>query len=195
MIKKYFLIIALGLATFFVKGQGETIIIVNYLPSVSFGEIADFTDMFSSRGIDFEVNYFVAEDLSVGFVGSWNIFQAKVVGESFEYKEWLVTGTQFRYTNTVPLNVNVKKYFGDNDVVPYVGVGLGTMYAKKSGDVGVFTFSDDKWLLNVAPEIGMLYDISRNNVLSLKLKYNYGLKAGDFPSISYVSFGVGIGMR
>ncbi len=192
---KYIAIAVLSLASLLAKAQGETVIIVNYLPAVSLGETADFTNNFSTRGLDFEVNYFVSEDLSVGFVSSWNIFREKIVGETFDYNEWLVSGTQFRYTNTVPLNVNVKKYFGDNDAVPYLGVGVGTMYAKQSGDIGVFTLSEDKWLLNVAPEIGMLYDISRNNVLSLKVKYNYSPKAGDFPSMSYVSFGVGIGMR
>ncbi len=192
---KYIAIAVLSLASFLAKAQGETVIIVNYLPAVSLGETADFTNNFSARGLDFEVNYFVSEDLSVGFVSSWNIFREKVVGETFDYDEWLVSGTQFRYTNTVPLNVNVKKYFGDNEAVPYLGVGVGTMYAKQSGDIGVFTLSQDKWLFNVAPEIGMLYDISRSNVLSLKVKYNYSPKAGDFPSMSYVSFGVGIGMR
>ena len=192
---KYIAIAILSLASLFAKAQGETVIIVNYLPAVSLGETADFTNNFSPRGLDFEVNYFVSEDMSVGFVSSWNIFREKVVGETFDYNQWLVSGTQFRYTNTVPLNVNVKKYFGSNEAVPYFGVGVGTMYAKQSGDIGVFTLSQDKWLFNVAPEIGMLYDISRSNVLSLKVKYNYSPKAGDFPSMSYVSFGVGIGMR
>ncbi len=192
---KYIAIIVLSLASFIAKGQGETVIIVNYLPAVSLGETAEFTNNFSPRGVDFEVNYFVSEDISVGFVSSWNIFREKIVGESFEYGEMLITGTQFRYTNVVPLNVNVKKYFGDNDAVPYLGVGVGTSYAKQSNEVGVFVLSQDKWLFNVAPEIGMLYDISRSNVLSLKVKYNYSPKAGDFPTMSYVSFGVGIGMR
>ena len=192
---KYIAIAVLSLASLLAKAQGETVIIVNYLPAVSLGETAEFTNNFSPRGLDFEVNYFVSEDMSVGFVSSWNIFREKVVGETFDYNEWLVSGTQFRYTNVVPLNVNVKKYFGDTDAVPYLGVGIGTMYAKQSGDIGVFTLSQDKWLFNVAPEIGMLYDISRSNVLSLKVKYNYSPKAGDFPSQSYVSFGVGIGMR
>ena len=127
---KYIAIAVLSLASLLAKAQGETVIIVNYLPAISLGETADFTNNFSTRGVDFEVNDCVSEDLSVGFVSSWNFFRVKVVGETFDYNEWLVSGTQFRYTNTVPLNVNVKKYFGSNDAVPYLGVGVGTMYAK-----------------------------------------------------------------
>ncbi len=192
---KYIAIIVLSLASFIAKGQGETVIIVNYLPAVSLGETADFTNNFSPRGVDFEVNYFVSEDVSVGFVTSWNIFREKIVGESFEYGEMLITGTQFRYTNVVPLNVNLKKYFTGNTTTPYLGVGVGTSYAKQQNEIGVFVLSQDKWLFNVAPEVGMLYDMNRTTVLSFKVKYNYSPKAGDFPSMSYVSFGIGIGMR
>src|SRR5210317_876141 len=106
MMNKYFLIIGLALASFVAKGQ-ETVIIVNYLPALSLGETADFTDNFSPRGVDFEVNKFVQDDLSVGFVIGWNIFREKISGETFDYRELTITGTQFRDTNVTPLNVNV----------------------------------------------------------------------------------------
>jgi len=198
MMKKYFIIIVLALATLVVKGQGETVIFANYLPAISLGETAEFTDNFSLRGVDFEVNKFLKEDLSVGFVIGWNIFREKITGETFDYRDLTITGTQFRYTNITPLNVNVKKYFSfseETDVAPYAGIGVGTNYAKQTNEIGVFALTEDKWQFNVAPEIGMLYDISRNNVLSLKVKYSYSPKAGDFPSMSYLSFGVGIGYK
>jgi len=153
---RYIAILLLGLASFMVKAQDETLIIVNYLPSLSLGETADFTNNFSPRGVDFEVNKFIAEDMSVGFVVSWNIFREKISGETFDYNDLVITGTQFRYTNTVPLNVNFKKYFVGGDASPYLGVGLGTMYAKKQNEIGVFVLSEDKWMFNGAPEIGML---------------------------------------
>ena len=196
MMNKFFLIIGLALASIVAKGQ-ETVIIVNYLPSLSLGETADFTDNFSPRGVDFEVNKFLKEDLSVGFVIGWNIFREKISGETFDYRELTITGTQFRYTNVTPLNVNVKKYFSageESDIRPYAGVGLGTNYAKRTNEIGVFVLSEDKWQFNVAPEIGLHYDMNRNNILSLKVKYNYSPKAGDFPATSYLSFGIGIGL-
>lgn len=192
---KYIVILILGLASLLVKAQDETLIIVNYLPAVSLGETADFANNFTPRGVDLEVNKFIAADMSVGFVISWNVFREKIVGESIDYEDMLVTGTQFRYVNTVPLNVNFKKYYLGNGTTPYFGLGLGTSYAKQENDIGVFTLSEDKWLFNLAPEIGLLYDISRSNVLSLKVKYNYSPKAGDFPSVSYVSFGIGVGIN
>ena len=96
---KYIAIIVLSLASFIVKGQNEnvnpgwqqeTVIIVNYLPALTLGETADFTNNFSGRGLDFEVNKFLAQDMSVGFVVSWNTFREKVSGESFVYDDWLL---------------------------------------------------------------------------------------------------------
>lgn len=195
--KKYIAILVLGLVTFMAKGQNETQIIFNYLPAVSLGETADFTQDFSPRGVDFEVNRFIQDDLSVGFLIAWNVFREKVVGESIEYNDALVTGTQFRYTNTTPLNVNVKKYFknAEFDFAPYVGFGLGTSYTKQTNEIGVFALTDEKWQFNVAPELGILYDLESRTILSLKVKYNYSAKAGDFPAVSYLSFGFGIGLQ
>ena len=107
-----------------------------------------------------------------------------------------ITGTQFRYTNIVPLNVNVKKYFiSERDIVPYVGAGLGTAYNERRNEIGVFSVIEDKWLFNVAPEAGMLYDLNYRTFLSFKLKYNYNVKGGDFPSQSYLSLGIGLGLK
>jgi hypothetical protein len=192
---KYIAILLLSLASFIVKGQDETVIFVNYLPGMTLGETANFTNNFSPRGVDFEVNKYLREDLSVGFVIAWNIFREKIVNETFDFREVLITGTQFRYLNTTPINLNVKKYFTGGERTPYVGLGLGTSYTRKRVDIGVYTVSDEKWQFNVAPEVGMLIDVSRRNILSLKVKYNYSPKAGDFQSISYLSFGVGLGFN
>jgi hypothetical protein len=124
--KRYALIIAICLGSLMVKGQGETEVVLNYMPALSLGQTADFTRNFSPRGIELEMHRFLADELSVGIAVGWNVFREKVEGESFKYNDALVTGTQFRYTNIVPLNVNARKYFGQYDLAPFVGIGLGT---------------------------------------------------------------------
>lgn len=106
-----------------------------------------------------------------------------------------IFGTQFGYQNMVPIDLNVKKYFIQGDYSPYVGFGLGTQYAEQRMDIGVFSLSDDKWLFHLAPEVGLLYDFSSVTVISFKAKYSYSPKAGDFPAVSYLSFGIGIGIN
>jgi opacity protein-like surface antigen len=194
--KRLIILLAIGLISFTLKAQEGTVMVVNYMPSIPFGETAEFTNNISPRGVEFEANKFLNESLSVGFVVGWTVFREKITGETFDYRDFTVTGTQFRYTNISPVNLNIKKYFGGNmDLKPFAGVGVGTAYAKRTNDVGVFSINDDKWLFNVAPEIGMFYDVNYRSKLSVKLKYNYSPKAGDFPAMSYLSLGVGIGLN
>lgn len=194
--RKYIVILLLGLVTLVVNAQDGSTFFVNYLPAMPLGKTADFTDNISPRGVDFEVQKFLKTDLSVGFGIGWNIFRQKISGETFVVDDLTITGTQFRYTNMVPINLSVKKYFvSENDIMPYLGVGVGTAYNERRNEVGVFVVSEDKWLFNVAPEVGMLYDMNYRTFLSFKLKYNYSVKAGDFPSQSYLSLGIGLGLK
>ena len=164
------------------------------MPAVSLGNTADFTNNFSLRGSEIVVDKFLAEDLSVGIALGWNVFREKVVGESFEYKNLLITGTQFRYTNIVPLNVKGNKYFGNNTMKPFIGVGLGTAYAKQTNNAGIFSFIDDQWQFNLAPEAGIQSMVSSKLMVSFKVKYSYSFKAKDFPGMSFLGFGLGVGM-
>ena len=194
--KKYIIISFILLATITLKAQEGTSIFINYLPSMPMGGTADFSNNISPRGVDFEVERFLNEELSVGFNIAWNLFREKIPEETFFHNDLTITAVQFRYTNIVPLQVNVKKYFsGEGDYIPYAGFGLGTSYNESRNDVGVFTLTEDKWLFNIAPEIGMLYDMNYKAWLSVKLKYNYGFKSGEFPSQSFLSLGLGIGLK
>ncbi|WP_347839217.1 hypothetical protein [uncultured Draconibacterium sp.] len=194
--RKYIIISLFIIAAFVTKAQEGTSTFVSYLPSVPLGETADFSNNISPRGVDFEVQRFISEELSLGFNIAWNMFREKIPEESFDYKDLTITAVQFRYTNIVPVTVNMKKYFtNEGDYTPYLGFGVGTSYNEKRNDVGVFSVSEDKWLFNISPEIGMLYDLSYRNLLLVKLKYNYGFKSGDFPSQSFISLGVGIGLK
>jgi len=192
--KRYALIIVLCLGSILVKGQDEIEVVLNYMPALSLGQTADFTRNLSPRGVELEMHRFISEELSLGLAVGWNVFREKVVGESFEYKEYLVTGTQFRYTNIVPLNAVFRKYFGTGDYIPFIGIGLGTSYAKQTRDAGIFSLVDNKWQFHFAPEAGTQLRVSSGMMVSLKIKYNYSVKSGNFPSMSFLGLGVGLGM-
>ena len=192
--KRYTIVIIMCLASLISRGQDETQVLINYMPSLSLGETADFTKNFSPRGIELEVDRYISDDLSLGLAVGWNVFREKVTGESFEYNNYLVTGTQFRYTNIVPLNIKAKKYFSMGGPTPFIGFGLGTSYTRQTNEVGIFSLVDSKWQFNIAPEAGMRISLT-GLLVSLKVKYSHSLKAGNFPAMSYLGFGIGVGMN
>ena len=191
--KRYLILILISLAPLVVSAQTKTVVKFSYMPAISLGKTADFTNGFSPRGGDFGVDMFLSEDISVGLSIGWNVFREKVVGESFEYRDYLVTGTQFRYTNIVPLNIKANKYFGNNERRPFIGLGMGTSYARQTNDAGIFSFVDDQWQFNLSPEAGIQTLLRPGLMGSFKLKYSYSFEANGFPAMSYLGFGLGIG--
>ena len=97
--KKYILIAILSLTLTAVKAQRYTEFYIHYLPSVAFGETADFTSGISPRGVDFEANRFIGDDMSVGLNVAWVVFREKVSGEILEIGDLDISGVQFRYQN------------------------------------------------------------------------------------------------
>jgi len=192
---RYTFIFILCLASLITKGQDEISVVINYMPSLTLGETANFTKNFSPRGVELELDRFITDNLSLGLAVGWNVFREKVVGESFEYNNFLVTGTQFRYCNIVPLNIKTKKYFSMGNQTPYIGFGLGTSYTRRTNDVGIFTLIDNKWQFHIAPEAGMQVNLREGLLVSLKVKYSHSLKAGSFPAMSYLGFGIGVGIN
>jgi len=192
--KKYIILIIFCLSSIMVNAQFETFAKISYLPAISLGETADFTNNLSARGVELDVDRFITEDLSVGLSASWNVFREKVEGESFEYDDLIVTGTQFRYSNIVPLNLKVKKYFGSFERSPFIGVGLGTSYSRQTKNAGIFSFISDQWQFNLSPEAGIQALVTSDLLLSLKLKYSYSFEANGFPAMSYLGLGLGIGI-
>lgn len=193
--KKYILLALLSLSITAANAQRHNQFFINYLPSIPLGETADFTGGISPRGIDFEANHFLSDDISVGVNLAWTVFRENISDEILQVGDLDISGIQFRYQNIVPLTVNVKKYFIGETMMPYLGLGTGIQYAEQRNDIGVFSVTDDKWQFTFAPEVGMLYDLSYSAVLSVKLKYNYAFKANDFPATSYLSLGIGIGLN
>lgn len=193
--KRYILIAVFSLLLTVAKGQSYTEVYLNYLPSVPFGKTADYTSGISPRGIDFEANRFLGDDMSVGINVAWVIFREKISPELFELNDLDIYGTQFRYQNMVPIDIVFKKYFITGEYTPYVGIGAGIQYVEQRNDIGVFSLTDDKWLFHAAPELGVLYDLTPSTTLSVKAKYNYSPKSGDFPGASYLSLGIGLGLN
>jgi hypothetical protein len=63
-----------------------------------------------------------------------------------------------------------------------------------TNNAGIFSIVDSKWQFQFAPEAGIDVMAIPGLQLSLKIKYSYSVKAGDFPSMSFLGLGVGIGI-
>lgn len=181
---------------------------LNYQMSVPLGDVKDFTDKASFRGMDLEYHYFLGERFSIGAAVGWNVFYQNkdhITGD-FRFNgsssDYTITGNQYRYINTVPMLAVGRYYFTDNTtaVRPYFGLGIGTSWTEKRLEVGQFSSTISRWQFAVAPEIGMYVPLSNQLALNFGAKYNYATEAahGKVPEIQSFTINVGLilmGMR
>lgn len=78
------------------------------------------------------------------------------------------------------------------DLNPFIGLGVGTIYTERATDMGIYRLTQDAWSFAFTPQVGFYYSVNRYSGISLAAKYNLGLAGGDFDTTqSYLSFNIG----
>lgn len=175
---------------------------LNYQISVPFGDLKDFTDKASFRGMDLEYHKFVSDRFSMGFAAGWNVFYQDInhATGDFHFKGndnlYTMTGNQYRYINTVPLTL-IGRYFltdGTSAVQPFLGLGAGARWTEKRLEIGQFTSTLSRWQFTFAPEIGMIVPFNDQVALNIGARYSYGTRAshGRIPEFQSLTFSIGL---
>lgn len=175
---------------------------LNYQISVPLGDIKDFTDKASFRGMDLEYHHFLNDRFSLGGLIGWNVFYHNLDHHTGDFRFngsdniYTITGNQYRYINTVPLMAVGRYYFTDNTTAirPFLGLGLGTRWTEKRLEVGQYSSTLSRWQFSFAPEIGMLVPLNDQVALNFGAKYSYGTKAahGRIPEFQSFTFSIGL---
>ena len=164
----------------------------NYSIGLPTGDLKEYTDNTSFRGISFEAKKFQTEQISIGFSLGWQIFKNRLEG-TFSQTGQDVTGTQVRYVNAFPIMATGHYQFGEpGGVRPYAGVGLGTVHTLQRTDVGLFTVSNNNWHFGFYPEVGVFIPVSFDMGVNVAAKYNYAVAASNSIDYSYLSLSVGL---
>lgn len=175
---------------------------LNYQISVPLGDVKDFTDKASFRGMDLEYHHFMGEQFSLGAAIGWNVFYHNLDHHTDDFRFngnddiYTITGNQYRYINTVPIMAIGRYYFTDSraNVRPFLGLGLGTRWTEKRLEVGQYTSTISRWQFSFAPEVGMLVPVNDQLALNFGAKYSYGTKAahGRVPEFQSFTFSIGL---
>jgi hypothetical protein len=166
-----------------------------YSMGIGSGDLHSFINPVSFRG--FTVNYskFVKPGVAVGFEAGWNTFYEKKSWDTYTIGNFSYSGKQYRYSNNVPLLFTASYFMNtDENLIPFAGLGIGTMYTEKRTDFGTYSFTNDAWQFAVKPELGIIFKTDGAS-LSLSTKYYYGFKGGDLPSTNYFTINVGLVFR
>ncbi len=168
--------------------------------SMGIGNTNEYIEKTSFRGIAIDGRSFITDNISIGGEWSWEVFDEikrdlpprEITADGVSGN---VSGTEFRYLNTIPIFVNAHYYLGQNGAVrPYIGGGIGTVYVDQRTDIGFISIQSKKWRFGLQPEVGIFVPMGLSGVgVSLKAKYRYATKASDAEAVTMFSFGIGFG--
>jgi hypothetical protein len=156
------------------------------------GSMHDYISSASFRGFTFDYRKAVNNNVGLGLDLGWNVFYKEMPYATYEGTNITYSGKQWRYSNHFPM-LFAADYYAVNEgkVVPYGGLGIGTMYSLQNTDMATYTFEKDAWHFALRPELGILIKTAPGVGFNIVSKYYYGFKAGDLPAQGYFTVNVG----
>jgi outer membrane protein len=192
MKKIFFVILLTGIITATQVKAQESLYSIQYSMGFGMGDLKEFNEAASFRGMSFEYRYMMQPSIGVGLETGYNLFYDKMDYATYTKGTESVSGIQYRYTHAVPVLAAFDYYLKpDTQFNPFIGLGIGTLYTFRDLDMGMFTQESDVWQFALRPQVGVLVDTGMGNLI-LGAKYFSGLKANDTEGQQYFTINVGI---
>ena len=190
--KKIFILLIVVFGSNALWAQGGNFVL-SYPISFPMGDLKDYVGATSFRGISLEFNKRQRPDLDIGLEASWHVFYERVAEKPYVNETATITGTQYRYTNAVPLLAQAKwlKATSNKKTLPYLGLGIGTTYIERATDFGLYRLTNDAWQFCLRPEIGIQMQAGYGASFMLGVKYYANFAGGDLDAQSYLSINIG----
>ena len=187
--KKIFLILFIVVS---VPALSQNLTSFQYSMGFGSGDLGDFIDKPSFRGITLDYRKLVQPNIGVGIDIGWNVFYSEQAYDVYTVETLSYSGRQYRYNNQFPMLAAVDYYLSpDEPLNPFVGIGVGTMFSRRNTDMGQYTLEEEAWHFAIRPEIGILYEVSPDFSFSVTGKYYMGFEAGDLDAQNYFALNVG----
>jgi hypothetical protein len=190
--KKTIIIMSLLTLTFITtKLSAQSFTSFQYTVGIPFGGLKDHTSNVSGRGFTFEFHKEVAPSVSVGINLAYSVFYEQMDYGSYTQGTATLTGMQYRYNNVFPMLINAHYMFGEGMLIPYVGLGMGTVYDLRNTNMGLYSIEEKNWHFLISPEAGFLLDLSQNTSFKLNAKYDNAFKIHEADGFSNLSINIG----
>lgn len=193
--KKLIIITSLVFTSLFQTAKAQEangIISFQYSAGFAIGDMNDFISAPSWRGMTFEYHNLIQDNIGLGFEIGWNAFYERKDYATYTKDTRSLSGVQYRYCDAVPILATVNYYFSpDQQITPFVGLGIGTQYTENYLDMGLYTINENVWHFAIKPEIGVNFNVNEMFGITMVAKYYGAFKSGDIGSRSYIATNLG----
>jgi outer membrane protein W len=192
MKKIFFVLLLTGvIAATQVKAQ-ESFYSIQYSMGFGMGDLKEFNESASFRGMGLEYRYMMQPSIGVGLETGYNLFYDRMDYATYTQGTQSLSGIQYRYTHAVPALAAFDYYLKpDTKVNPFIGLGVGTLYTYRDLDMGMFTMESDVWQFALRPQVGAMISTPAADLI-IGAKYFSGFKAKDTDGQQYFTINVGL---
>ena len=134
----------------------------------------------------FDVRVGVVGRLSVGIAGSWNWFSQTFPSITVVQPQVTVTGPVYRRLSAFTLRATTHYYLTQTAVQPYVGVGVGLVWADSFRQSSNLKDGSTMTALAVGPEVGILFNVVPRVALYVMGRYEFTL--ADFATVKHAQW-------
>ncbi len=190
---KKFILLFIVMSAACIHTQAQNSYSLQYAVGIPTGDLDEFIDQASFRGMYFEYQYELTPQFAVGFGGGFNTFYKEKSYDTYTEGTVSLSGVQYRYTNSFPIIFNLAYYYDmEATVTPYASFGLGTLYSDRRVDIGLFESKTQEWQFALQPEVGVLVNTLGGVGIKIAGKYNQAFDTSDLNGQSFLSINVGL---
>ena len=190
MIRKTIFLSLLVGATMSAKAQ-QNIYMFEYSMGFPTGDLREYIDEPSFRGFNFGYRYMLDENRALGLDMGWQTFYEKKDYATYTDGTSSISGIQYRYTNAFTASLQIDQVFNEgSDIRPFIGLGAGTSYMRRTLDMGLYRFERDPWQFMLQPEAGVSLYTANGNAVMLTFNYYWGFETKDLDAQSFLAVGL-----
>lgn len=134
----------------------------------------DFSSVASGWGANLEAQHFLSPKMSAGLFVSWHTNNEYFPRKTYTEGTVSINSDASHSLFQLPFGVAGKYTLIDGNIVPYVGLKLGTMYSEQYAYFNTITLSDNNWGFFVSPEIGITFYPTANHMFGVNVAGYYG---------------------
>jgi opacity protein-like surface antigen len=171
----------------------ESFFTARYQVGVPLGDLNDYIDKSSWRGVGLGYRWVPDGDVTIGFDLAWQGFDKRNTYDTYTRGTASISGIQYRYQNCFQLSAQTEYVFNEGgDFRPYVGIGVGAMHVRRLTSFGLYEISQDPWQFMLKPGLGFSYYLKNGTALQVGADYVVGFQNKELTGQSYMALNLGL---
>jgi len=155
---------------------------LEYSTGTLLGTSSEFIDSYSWRGVHFQGQVFLIDNVALGFKLGFNNYYSNVEPQLYDFGNGTrLFANTYRYLRKVPFQVGAIGHILPNEMIkPYLGLYLGLCYATEAVMIQDVQQRKENYGFILTPELGFYLQFGKKSSTGIKLSAAYNLATNNY---------------